>query len=274
MALRLQLRGYIIRWASYSSDSFKEGVSLTVDDELNRWQKYAYGCSELLFNPLVQWWRKGPINHQIHRFMWSSAPTHYKLSMLAYMFSYYGIAVSVTLSFLNYFLLGFQFPVDGFYMHSFEIWLATTVVFFGLGNIGYTLLQYRLGQKNIVWAFLENLMWIPFFFFFFGGLSIPLSLAMLAHLFSYNITWSATKKEVERSNFFKEVPRILKRFWFSFLVCIALLAGMIIVSTPLVPYQWQLTGNGWAVILPLAIVCSCHLLFPIVLNPWLMIFSY
>lgn len=66
MALRLQLRGYIIRyvgsptsrncvaidtcflsrWASYSNCGFKEGVSLTVDDELNRWQKYAYGCSE------------------------------------------------------------------------------------------------------------------------------------------------------------------------------------------------------------------------------------
>ncbi|KAF8443806.1 glycosyl transferase family group 2-domain-containing protein [Boletus edulis BED1] len=256
MALRLQLRGYIIRWASYSKGDFKEGVSLTVDDELNRWQKYAYGCSELLFNPLVQWWRKGPINHQIHKFMWSSAPTHYKISMLAYMFSYYGIAVSLTLSFLNYFLLGFQFPVDGFYMHSFEIWLATTIVFFGLGNLGYTLLQYRLGVKNIAWAFLENLMWIPFFFFFFGGLGIPLSLAMLAHLFSYDITWTATKKEVERSNFFKEVPRILKRFWFPFLVCIVLIAGMIIVSTSLVPYQWQLTGNGWAVILPLASVFS------------------
>lgn len=67
MALRLQLRGYIIRcvafsstsgnwvvvyvffssrWASYCKGGFKEGVSLTVDDELNRWQKYAYGCSE------------------------------------------------------------------------------------------------------------------------------------------------------------------------------------------------------------------------------------
>jgi cellulose synthase/poly-beta-1,6-N-acetylglucosamine synthase-like glycosyltransferase len=268
MALRLQLRGYIIRWASYSKCAFKEGVSLTVDDELNRWQKYAYGCSELLFNPLVQWLRKGPINHQIHKFLWSSAPTHYKISMLSYMFSYYGISVSVTLSFLNYFLLGFQFPVDGFYMHSFEIWLATTVVFFGLGNLGYTLLQYRLGDKGIVWALLENLMWIPFFFFFFGGLGIPLSLAMLAHLFSYNITWTATKKEVERSNFFKEVPKILKRFWFSFLVCIVLIAGMIIVSTPLVPYQWQLTGNGWAVILPLAIVCTCHLLFPVSTLPF------
>ena len=43
MAMRLQMRGYIIRWATYSKGGFKEGVSLTVDDELNRWQKYAYG---------------------------------------------------------------------------------------------------------------------------------------------------------------------------------------------------------------------------------------
>lgn len=88
MALRLQLRGYIIRWATYSDGAFKEGVSLTVDDELNRWQKYAYGCSELLFNPIVQWWRRGPINKQIHKFLWSSTPLHYKISMMAYMFSY------------------------------------------------------------------------------------------------------------------------------------------------------------------------------------------
>ncbi|KAH7919846.1 hypothetical protein BV22DRAFT_1022266 [Leucogyrophana mollusca] len=252
MALRLQMRGYIIRWAAYSKGEFKEGVSLTIDDELNRWQKYAYGCSELLFNPIAQWWRKGPINHQIHRFIWSSAPLHYKISMLAYMFSYYGIAASMTIATLNYVLLGFEFPVDGYYMHSFEIWLATTVVFFGSGNIGYTLLQYRLGEKNMLWALVENVMWIPFFFFFFGGLGVPLSQAILAHLFSYNITWSATGKEVERSNFFKEVPKIFKRFWFPLLVSTVLLVGMIIVSTPLVPYQWQITGTGWAVILPLS----------------------
>jgi hypothetical protein len=53
-------------------------------------------------------------------------------------------------------------------------------------------------------------------FFFFGGLSIHLSQALLAHLFSYNIMWTATKKEVERSNFFIEVPRILRRFWLAF----------------------------------------------------------
>lgn len=106
MALRLQLKGYIIRWATYSDGGFKEGVSLTCDDELNRWQKYAYGmclsrrltvvlqandapgCNELIFNPIVEWWRKGPINKQLHTFLWSAAPVHYKVSMTSYMFSY------------------------------------------------------------------------------------------------------------------------------------------------------------------------------------------
>jgi hypothetical protein len=43
MALRLLLTGYTLRWATYSNGGFKEGVSLTVVDELARWQKYAYG---------------------------------------------------------------------------------------------------------------------------------------------------------------------------------------------------------------------------------------
>ncbi|KAI0264807.1 hypothetical protein BGY98DRAFT_1039088, partial [Russula aff. rugulosa BPL654] len=40
---------------------YSEGVSLTCDDELNRWQKYSYGCNEQIFNPLVQRWRSGPV---------------------------------------------------------------------------------------------------------------------------------------------------------------------------------------------------------------------
>ena len=45
MALRLLLNSYTLRWATYSKGEFKEGVSLTVVDELARWQKYAYGRS-------------------------------------------------------------------------------------------------------------------------------------------------------------------------------------------------------------------------------------
>ena len=129
-------------------------------------------------------------------------------------------------------------------------------------------------------------------FFFFGGLSIHLSQALLAHLFSYNITWGATKKEVERSNFWLEVPKIVKRFWIALVACIVVSAAMVVLATDAIPIGWRIPGTNWAVIFPLAITVGSHVLYPvrpvfttlrqhdtnhllqIVLNPWLMIFSY
>ena len=52
ISLRVQMAGCIVRMAAYHGDEFKEGVSLTVYDELSRWEKYAYGCNELVFNPM------------------------------------------------------------------------------------------------------------------------------------------------------------------------------------------------------------------------------
>ncbi|KZV93948.1 hypothetical protein EXIGLDRAFT_835361 [Exidia glandulosa HHB12029] len=272
MALRLQLKGYIIRWASYSNGGFKEGVSLTVDDELNRWQKYAYGCSELLFFPLNQWHKKGPIQPQLTKFIWSTVPLHSKLTTLSYIFSYYGIAGAVVLSVLNYILVGFTLDVDGFYVHSWEVWISCSVVFIITGNVAFTLLEYRIGKESLLRGSWLTVKWIPFFFFFFGGLSWPLTTALLSHLFSYNIQWSATVKEVELSNFFVEVPRIFKLFWRTFLMSFILIATVIIMSTSLVPVGWRVVD--YAVVFPLALTAGSHVLFPIVLNPWLMIFLY
>ena len=39
MALRLQIAKNTTRLASYHGEGFKEGVSLTIYDELNRWEK-------------------------------------------------------------------------------------------------------------------------------------------------------------------------------------------------------------------------------------------
>ncbi|KAF8891407.1 glycosyl transferase family group 2-domain-containing protein [Infundibulicybe gibba] len=274
LALRLLLNGYTLRWATYSDGGFKEGVSLTVVDELARWQKYAYGCNEIIFNPLIKWWKMGPISPQLRGFVWSRAPVHYKIGMMSYMFSYYGIAAATIGSILNYLILGLAPQIDRFYLHSFEILLACTVVFPGVGNLGYTLLEYRLGHRNFFGALVENLRWVPFFLFFFGGLSIHLSTALLAHLFSYNMTWGSTVKEVERSTFWIEVPRIWQRFRLSFIICFAAIAMMIIFTTEAVPFEWQIPGYNWALIIPLSLVVGSHILLPIVLNPWLMIFSY
>ena len=94
-------------------------------------------------------------------------------------------------------------------------------------------------------------------------MAIHLTQAILAHLFSYNIQWGATKKEVERSNFWLEGPKIIKRFWLSLVICISLCVLMVILSTTAVPVGWQIFGWDWAVILPLAITAGSHILFPV-----------
>jgi hypothetical protein len=73
-----------------------------------------------------------------------------------------GIAAACLGSIMNYLLLGLALEIDQFYLHSFEILLACTVVFPGIGNVGYTLLEYRLGHRNVAGALMENLRWIPF----------------------------------------------------------------------------------------------------------------
>jgi hypothetical protein len=94
--------------------------------------------------------------------MWSNAPLHYKMSMMAYMFSYYGIAASFSLSLLNYFILGWQINIDNTYLPSFEIWVSIVFIFPLCGNIAHTLLEYRLGHKGLLESLLENFLWIPF----------------------------------------------------------------------------------------------------------------
>jgi len=78
------------------------------------------------------------------------------------MFSYYALAASTVLSLVNYIILGLSFSVDHFFLHSFEVWLACVFVFPCAGNIGYTLLEYRLGQRSLIDSFIENITWIPF----------------------------------------------------------------------------------------------------------------
>jgi hypothetical protein len=103
-------------------------------------------------------------------------------------------------------------------------------------------------------------------------LSIHLTKAILAHLSSYNITWGATKKEVEESNFFLEVPKILVRFRVALICSFLVLGGVIAMRLPMIPMEWQITAIS--VILPITNVAVCHILYPIVLNPYLMVFSY
>lgn len=87
MSLRLQCDGFIIRLAAWAGDGFKEGVSLTVYDELARWEKYAYGCNELLFHPIRKWIYKGPFTPLFRRFLFSNIRFTSKITIISYIVS-------------------------------------------------------------------------------------------------------------------------------------------------------------------------------------------
>lgn len=124
MALRCQMKGYKCRWVTYSNGDFREGVSLTCDNELDRWQKYGYGCSELLFNK-IKHWHRGPFTTLFKTFVKSDIPIHSKLSVMAYIFSYYAIAAATLVTPLNWILIGiFEYSLDKFYLESFKVSLV------------------------------------------------------------------------------------------------------------------------------------------------------
>ncbi|WRT65029.1 uncharacterized protein IL334_001971 [Kwoniella shivajii] len=273
-ALRCQMRGWSLRWAAYSNGGFQEGVSLTADDELNRWQKYAYGCSELLFHPFRQWFTKGPITPLYRSFVWADGiPLHSKISVLAYISSYYAIACSLLLSLVNWVLIGlFDDVLDLFYLSSWQVFLTCIVIFCGLSNVSSALFQYRLNANSLGNALIQNFKWIVFFFFFFCGMSWHLSTALCAHLTGYNMQWASTVKEVELSHFFKEWPAMWKRFWDIWIVSWVMILGVAFMASPLVPLGYRITN--FTCILPLMAQACCHFLYPIVLNPWLLLFQF
>ncbi|PVF91049.1 hypothetical protein CPB86DRAFT_803103 [Serendipita vermifera] len=208
MALRLQLGGYTAWWAVYSDGGFKEGISLTENTRMAARKS----------NPFIEWPTKGPINTLIHKMFWSPTPAHYKIGMLAYMFTYYGIAATFLLSFFNYLFVGWRVSTDAFPPRR---------------SRSVALGHDRVPRRWQHFVLLARVSSGPSFIFF-GGLSINLSKAMLAHMFSYDILWGATKKEVERSNFFMQVPKTFNHFRVALFLSVITLSGIIILATPLV----------------------------------------
>lgn len=86
------------------------------------------------------------------------------------------------------------------------------------------------------------------------------------------MNWSATIKDVQTSTVYKEIPRILKRHRVTYGIFIPFLAGIIVLSTPLIPFEWRITD--FVIMFPAIWLCAMHILYPIVLNEWVMLLKF
>jgi hypothetical protein len=105
---------------------------------------------------------------------------------------------------------------------------------------------------------------------FLGGISLHVSQSLLCHFFEIDMTWGATAKEAEAVLFFEELPRLLRRFKFTFCFCLGSAAAMVVCASTDAP--WRI--RDFVAIFPLCTVVVSHFLLPIALNPALMTFSF
>lgn len=272
MALRLQCEGYIVRLGAYTKMGFKEGVSLTVYDELSRWEKYAYGCNELIFHPMKYWIFRGPFTPLFKKFIGSNMPLPSKITIMAYVGTYYAIGSAWLLTLANYFLVGwYNGHLDHYYVDSFKIYFAIVIVFNALGNIALAVLRYRLDEQDIIAGLITNFKWIFLLTIFLGGISLHVSQALLSHMFSIDMSWGATAKEVVNTSFFEEIPKLIKKFKFTFIWCFICAGGMIYLAIGR-DDSWRI--SFFTAIWPLSTIVFSHFMLPIALNPSLMLFTW
>ncbi|KAL2670060.1 hypothetical protein Neosp_014941 [[Neocosmospora] mangrovei] len=270
ISLRVQMAGMIVRLATYHNGGFKEGVSLTLYDELTRWEKYAYGCNELVFHPFYQWFYKGPVTRLFLRFLWSNMPITSKVTITAYIFTYYAIASGLFLTTANYIIIGlFPDELDHLYMPSWGIWLSLVVVFNGLGSLAFSMVRHQLKEEVFWRALLQAIKWLPFLIIYFGGISMNCAKALICHAFSINIEWASTAKEPGPSGFFIGLDKMIDSFKYTWLLCVALAAMMIYFAVG-APWGYTITpgphSTAMVAIVPLAIQISSAFFLPLTLG--------
>lgn len=279
MALRLQSLGYIIRYSTYFNNEFKEGVSLTVYDELIRWEKYAYGCAELIFHPFHKWPFRGPFTPLFRRFFFVSPISWMgKLTIMSYVGTYFAIGSAWMLTLLNYFLLGwFNGYLDKDYAESFNVYFGLVVIFQGAGTVSLAVLRYRSEGRSLFECLFENVRWMLVITVFLGGISLHVSGAIVYYLLGIDMSWGATAKEATTTSFFREIPVIIKKFKFTFIYCILSVAMVLALAGvgplgALVPHDWRI--KSFIAIFPQMMVAAMHFLLPLILNPGLMHFTF
>lgn len=259
LSIRLHVAGYMVRLVTYHGNGFREGVSLGMYDEIARWEKYMYGCSEIVFNPLWFWVFKGPFTRGFGRFLWSNLRLTSKLSIIAYICNYYAIAAAFPLSIINYFVLGWVRHVDKFYISSWKVYIGVLVVFNGLAPLGISMVKHRLGKTTFLISLVEAIKWSPFFALYFMGISYHLCYAALCHMLSIRMEWTVTAKEVERGGFRLGLNRIVRDFKYMYILLFGWIGAMVYLGL-YAPLEWRITSLE--AVGPLALQISCHFLLP------------
>lgn len=162
-------------------------------------------------------------------------PVTSKVTIIAYIFTYYALASGLLLATVNYVIIGlFPDELDHYYMPSWGIWISLVVVFNGFASVAFSMLRHQMKEEQFWKAILQAIKWLPFLVLFFSGISINCAKALLCHAFSVNIEWASTAKEMGPTGFYIGLDKMVKSFKWTWGICVFLSAGMYLLPRPLI----------------------------------------
>jgi hypothetical protein len=203
--------------------------------------RYAYGCNELIFSPLKDWLKHGPFTRLFRVFLFSTMPFPSKITIMAYIGTYYAIGSAWLFTILNYFLIGFfNGWLDHYYIDSFKVYVAIVFIFTLVGNLSLGILRYRVEDRSLLSSLWENMKWIPMLTIFLGGISLHVSQALLAHFFSIDMEWGSTSKEAEDVTFFEAMKHVARKFKWTFAFVIVMTTVMLVCRYA-IQSDWQIS---------------------------------
>ena len=272
LCLRFTNAGYYGKFIAYKNKVFQEGVSLSFRDEMNKYSKFAYGASEIIFNPIKDWCKKGVLTDSFYNFIkYSNAPFTSKIGILGYLMTYFSIASAIIVTPIILIVSCYLEHWELLFFDIFYAFLFLSVLFSIINPVVSYIVKKKLENETISTitqkqyipnvSFFREIMSSIFFCIFYSSISFPIFTGVSSHLLNLNISWGSTVKNLKSEKWYIIFLKIIKEEKKQFLV--------MIFNGGLLFNIYYLECKNIYVISSLLSLIIGHLLAPFLLTPTL-----
>lgn len=258
MSIYLQHLGYYGKYIFYDC-GFKEGVSLNIVDEITKLKKYIYGINEIMFYPCNKWLTHGILTHLYVNFLLSDKINFStKYALLAYMGSYYSLALSPIVTIWYYFIKFLHFYNSNLYItDSLDTLYSCVFIFFGMSLLTNALIKmkHKFIKRTIPELIFKEILYGLYLTVFYSCLSLHLLSMMIVYFCGLQARWETTKKEAEKLPI-RSLIWIYKYMYFGG-------TGFLILIIYGLGFNEKYYNTDPKSIMPLLVLLFSHMLFPI-----------
>lgn len=249
--IKLANEGKFGRFVMYTGPEFKEGVSLSFDDEVIKYKRFAYGTCEICFNPFKKWLTKGPFSPTFWRFLGCQLSIIEKLNVVFYLCTYFAMSSAFYFCVSESFAIVFYPKLYSSYLSTGFNTMISCLVIFGLiatvsqivFDIKYLVKEERLVKKD--WRILiHEVKWIFLITLFFSSVLFHTTESTFRYFFSLPMSLTATVKDKDEKRMVYKLLKVPLNYWFMYVLLLCILGPYIYVYVTFIGnnfyYSWSI----------------------------------